>query len=89
MKRMALLVISADMICFINATFQGIGTQQGFFVNNLPLLAKLSNHLATIFRMCAQATECIVSSKHRVCLQGTPQWRSREVSALKRKQAFY
>lgn len=56
MKQMALLVISLDMICFIKAAFQGIGTQQEFFVNNLPFLAKLSNHLATIFRKHAQAT---------------------------------
>ena len=89
MKRLALLVISADMICFINATLPGIGTQQGIFVNNLPLLAKLSNHLATIFRTCVQATECIVSSKPHVYLQGTPQRRSREASALKRKRPFY
>lgn len=63
MKQMALLVISSDMICFIKAAFQGIGTQQGFFVNNLPFLAKLSNHPATIFRKHVQATKRIESSK--------------------------
>lgn len=64
MKQMALLVMSSDMICFFKkAAFQGIGTQQGFFVNNLPFLAKLSNHLATIFRKHVQATKCIESFK--------------------------
>lgn len=89
MKQVALLVISPDTICFIKAAFQGIGTQQGFFVNNLPFLAKLSNHLATVFRKRVQATEHIESSKWRVYLQGTPLHRNREASAFKRKGAFY
>ena len=70
MKQMALLVIPSNIICFIKAAFQSIGTQQGFFVNNLPFLAKLSNHLATIFRKCVQATEHIESSKWCIYLQG-------------------
>ena len=70
MKQMALLVIPSNIICFIKAAFQSIGTQQGFFVNNLPFLAKLSNHLATIFRKCVQATENIESSKWCIYLQG-------------------
>lgn len=70
MKQMALLVISSNIICFIKAAFQSIGTQRGFFVNNLPFLAKLSNHLATIFRKCVQATEHIESSKWCIYLQG-------------------
>lgn len=89
MKQAALLVISSDMICFIKAAFQGIGTQQGFFVNNLPFLAKLSNHLATVFRKHVQATEHIESSKWCVYLQGTPLHRNRGASAFKRKGAFY
>lgn len=86
---MALLVISSGMICFIKAAFQGIGTQQGFFVNNLPFLAKLSNHLATMFRKCVQATKCIESSKQHVYLQGTPVHQRPGASASKRKWAFY
>lgn len=82
---MALLVISSDMICFIKAAFQVIGTQQGVFVNNLPFLAKLSNHLATIFRKRMQAMEHIVSCKWCIYLQGTPLQRSGDTSALKRK----
>lgn len=66
------IVISSDMICFMKAAFQGIGTQRGFFVNSLPFLAKLGNHLATIFRKHAQATEHIASSKWWLYLQGTP-----------------
>lgn len=89
MKEMALLVLSSDMICFIKAAFQGIGTQQGFFVNNLPFLAKLSDHWVAIFRKCMQATERIESSKWWVYLQGTPLHRSRGAAAFKRKQIFY
>lgn len=86
---MVLVVVSSDRICFIKAAFQGIGTQQGFFVNNLPFLAKLSNHLATIFRKRIQAIECIERSKWCVYLQRTLLHRSRGASAFKRKWYFF